>query len=101
MDDIPRVGVPMPAFTAVKAPQFCFARLTGADPILRVEMSSTGEVATFGEDVEEAFLKSILATGGAIPKKGILISIGGEDKKAKFLESAKLLIRLNIPLYAT
>lgn len=100
-ENIPVVTIPEIAFTAVKAPQFSFARLTGADPALRVEMASTGEVACFGDDVEEAYLKAILATGGRIPKKGIFISLGGDDKKAKFLESARLLATLNIPLYAT
>lgn len=100
-EDIPAVQVPRPAFTAVKAPQFSFSRLTGADPILRVEMSSTGEVACFGEDLEEAYLKAILATGGKIPRKGIFISLGGAEKKLKFLESARLLATLGIPLYAT
>jgi carbamoyl-phosphate synthase large subunit len=64
-------------------------------------MASTGEVACFGDDLEEAYLKSILATGGSIPKKGIFISLGGEEKKAKFLESARLLSTLGLPLYAT
>ena len=75
-EHIPVVTMPDIAFTAVKAPQFSFARLTGADPALRVEMASTGEVACFGDDVEEAYLKAILATGGRIPKKGIFISLG-------------------------
>ncbi len=100
-EHVPVVTMPEIAYTAVKAPQFSFARLTGADPILRVEMASTGEVACFGEDVEEAYLKAILATGGRIPRKGVFISLGGEDKKAKFLESARLLATLDIPLYAT
>jgi carbamoyl-phosphate synthase large subunit len=100
-EHIPVVEMPKLAFTAVKAPQFSFARLTGADPALRVEMASTGEVACFGEDVEEAYLKAILATGGSIPQKGIFISLGGDDKKAKFLESARLLATLGIPLFAT
>ncbi len=100
-DNIPAVRVPVPSFVAVKAPQFSFARLTGADPVLRVEMSSTGEVACFGEDVEEAYLKAIIATGGHIPHKGVFISLGGEEKKHKFLESARLLSTLGIPLYAT
>lgn len=99
--EVPAVTMPTLHFTAVKAPQFSFSRLTGADPALRVEMASTGEVACFGEDVEEAYLKAILATGGGIPKKGIFISLGGDDKKARFLESAKLLGTLGIPLYAT
>jgi carbamoyl-phosphate synthase large subunit len=100
-EDIAVVTMPKLSFTAVKAPQFSFARLTGADPALRVEMASTGEVACFGEDVEEAYLKAILATGGSIPHKGIFISLGGDDKKAKFLESARLLATLGIPLFAT
>ena len=99
--NIPAVVVPKPAFVAVKAPQFSFARLAGADPILRVEMSSTGEVACFGEDLEEAYLKAILATGGTIPEKGVFVSLGGEEKKARFLQSARLLSHLGIPLYAT
>ena len=88
-------------FVAVKAAQFSFARLTGADPILHVEMASTGEVACFGEDLEEAFLKAELAVGGKIPKKGIFLSLGAEENKMKFLESAKMIQKLNIPIYAT
>src|SRR3989440_1182542 len=99
--ELPLVPIPSLSFTAVKAPQFSFSRLSGADPLLGVEMASTGEVACFGEDLEEAYLKAILATGGSIPKKGIFISLGGEDKKAKFLESARQLRTLGIPLYAT
>src|SRR6185312_7926282 len=89
-DEIVPISIPPFAFTAVKAPQFSFSRLTGADPILRVEMASTGEVACFGQDLEEAYLKAIIATGGHVPEKGIFISLGGEDKKARFLESARL-----------
>lgn len=100
-ENIPAITLPRLNFTAVKAPQFSFSRLTGADPVLRVEMASTGEVACFGEDIEEAYLKAILATGGSIPKKGVFISLGGEEKKTKFLESAKLLSKLGINLYAT
>jgi carbamoyl-phosphate synthase large subunit len=100
-EGIPPVHIPRPAFVAVKAPQFSFSRLAGADPILRVEMSSTGEVACFGEDLEEAYLKAMLATGAHIPTKGIFISLGGDEKKQKFLESARLLSTLAIPLYAT
>ncbi|GCE02992.1 carbamoyl-phosphate synthase (glutamine-hydrolyzing) large subunit [Dictyobacter aurantiacus] len=100
-ENIPVVELPRINFTAVKAPQFSFSRLTGADPVLRVEMASTGEVACFGDDIEEAYLKAIIATGGSIPRKGIFISLGGDEKKAKFLESAKLLSTLGVPLYAT
>jgi len=95
------VTIPKLHFVAVKAPQFSFSRLSGADPILSVEMASTGEVACFGEDLEEAYLKAIIATGGNVPRKGIFISLGGEDKKANFLESARLLATLGVPLYAT
>ena len=100
-DNIPAVTIPALNFTAVKAPQFSFARLTGADPLLRVEMASTGEVACFGADVEEAYLKAIIATGGHIPTRGIFISLGGDEKKAKFLDSARRLATLGIPLFAT
>ena len=99
--NIPSVTMPSLAFTAVKAPQFSFSRLTGADPILHVEMASTGEVACFGEDLEEAYLKAIIATGGHVPQKGIFISLGGDDKKLRFLDSARLLATLGLPLYAT
>jgi carbamoyl-phosphate synthase large subunit len=101
MPDLPAVEVPRPTFVAVKAPQFSFSRLTRADPVLGVEMASTGEVACFGEDVEEAYLKAIIATGGHIPQRGIFISLGGDEKKRDFLESAYLLSSLGIPLYAT
>lgn len=96
-----QIDMPKIKFVAVKAPQFSFARLTGADPLLRVEMASTGEVACFGEDIEEAYLKAILATGGVIPKKGIMVSLGSGDKKEKFLESVQLLQQLHLPIYAT
>lgn len=88
-------------FVATKVAQFSFARLTGADPLLHVEMASTGEVACFGKDIEEAFLKGELSVGGRIPKKGIFVSIGGDENKAKFLETAYYLIKLKLPLYAT
>ncbi len=88
-------------FTAVKVAQFSFARLLGAYPKLGVEMASTGEVACFGKDVEEAYLKGILATGGKIPEKGVFVSLGGDQKKKDFLESCKLITKLNLPIYAT
>jgi len=88
-------------FVAVKVPQFSFARLTGADPILHVEMASTGEAACFGEDVEEAFLKAELSVGGKVPKKGVFVSLGGNSNKLKFLESALKLKKLNLPIYGT
>jgi len=88
-------------FVAVKVAQFSFARLTGADPILHVEMASTGEAAAFGETEAMAFLTGELAVGGHIPQKGIFLSLGGQDYKQKFLESTKQLQKLHLPLYAT
>lgn len=98
---VPKVNVPAINFCAVKVPQFSFARLTGADPTLGVEMASTGEVATFGKDMEEAYLKSQLSVIPKSPEKGIFISIGGEQKKQAFLPIAKLLPQLGLPIYAT
>ncbi len=88
-------------YVAVKAPQFSFARLPGADPVLRVEMSSTGEVACFGEDASEAFMKSILATGFSIKKKGVLFTVGGIAQKEKMLDAAWKLVRLGYTIYTT
>jgi carbamoyl-phosphate synthase large subunit len=99
---------------AVKAPQFSFARLKGADPIVRVEMASTGEVATFGRDLHEAYLKSVLAVGMKLPKarngdKGegryagaqVFISLGGDKNKWDFLASARTLQSLGLKILAT
>ncbi len=88
-------------YVAAKVAQFSFARLTGADPVLDVEMASTGEVACFGEDAEEAFLKAELSVGGHIPQKGVFVSLGGDINKVKFLESARRLQILGLPIYAT
>lgn len=88
-------------YVGVKAPQFSFSRVRGADPILRVEMTSTGEVACFGSDVSEAFLKSIISTGVKLPKKSVFISLAGDENKMKFLQSTKLLADLGLKIYAT
>jgi len=88
-------------YVGVKAPQFSFTRLAGADPILGVEMTSTGEVACLGEDMEDAFLKSLIATDFKIPKKNILLSTGPTKSKARFLESARSLKKMNFNLYGT
>ena len=88
-------------YVGVKAPQFSFSRLKGADPTLGVEMASTGEVACLGEDVHEAFLKSILSAGFVLPKRSILLSIGSRADKIKFLESAEILRDLGFTIYAT
>ncbi|QQR55658.1 carbamoyl-phosphate synthase (glutamine-hydrolyzing) large subunit [Candidatus Peregrinibacteria bacterium] len=90
-------------YVGVKAPQFSFSRLKGADPVLGVEMASTGEVACFGDDLNEAFLKAMLSTGFEIPKpeSAVLISIGSIEGKADFLSAARKLVARGHPLYAT
>ncbi len=92
-------------YVAVKAPMFSFTRLRGADPTLGVEMSSTGEVACFGHDVQEAFLQSLLATTFKLPEKAvgkyILVSIAEEDMRLEFLESVRKLIELGYKLVGT
>ena len=88
-------------FVGVKAPQFSFSRLKGADPLLGVEMASTGEVACLGDQVEEAYLKALLSVGFTIPEKGILLTTGKIEDKVDFLESARKLQQLEIPVYAT
>jgi len=88
-------------YVGVKAPQFSFSRLHGADPVLGVEMASTGEVACLGEDIDEAFLKSLLAVGFVFPKKNILLSTGPIKSKSYLLESIKRLKQMDYNLYAT
>lgn len=85
----------------VKAPQFSFSRLKGADPVLGVEMASTGEVACFGDDMAEALLKAMISVGFVLPKKNICLTIGKIEDKAAFLESARKLVSLGYELYAT
>lgn len=88
-------------WVAVKAPQFSFNRIKQSDPKLRVEMSSTGEVACFGQDHHEAYLKALLSTGWRLPEKAILLSIGGDKNKVEFTESMKKLENLGLRLFAT
>jgi carbamoyl-phosphate synthase large subunit len=88
-------------YVGVKAPQFSFTRIKGADPILSVEMASTGEVACIGDNFEEAFLKALLSVGFQFPKKNIMLSTGPFESKAKFLPQAKRLTDLGFRLYAT
>ena len=88
-------------YVGVKAPQFSFSRLHGADPVLSVEMASTGEVACIGNDLNEAFLKSLLSVGFVMPKKTILLSTGPIKNKAYLLESIKQLAQMGFELYAT
>ena len=88
-------------YVGVKAPQFSFTRLQGADPALGVEMMSTGEVACLGDDYSEALLKSLISVGFKFPIKSVLLSTGGIETKAAFLGSARALNELGIKMYAT
>ena len=91
-----------PKSVLVKSPQFSFARLLGADPVLRVEMSSTGEAACFGRDYDEALLKSILSTNKFdFKNKHVLLSLGGNINKVKFLDAANTLLDLDYKIFAT
>ncbi|KAI5627787.1 CAD protein [Silurus asotus] len=85
----------------VKVPQFSFSRLAGADVVLGVEMTSTGEVACFGENRYEAYLKAMLSTGFKIPKKNILLSIGSYKNKSELLPTIQALESLGYNLYAS
>ncbi|XP_028253992.1 multifunctional protein CAD [Parambassis ranga] len=85
----------------VKVPQFSFSRLAGADVVLGVEMTSTGEVACFGENRYEAYLKAMLSTGFKIPKNNILLSIGSYKNKSELLPTVKALESLGYDLYAS
>ena len=93
--DIDRMGV--------KASQFSFARLQNADPVLGVDMSSTGEVGCMGDTYEEALLNSLIATGYKIPskQKGIMLSSGGAKEKASLLDAAHALVKNGYTIYAT
>ncbi|MCZ7604213.1 MAG: carbamoyl-phosphate synthase (glutamine-hydrolyzing) large subunit [Melioribacteraceae bacterium] len=88
-------------YVAVKAPEFSFTRLEGADPTTGVEMASTGEVACFGDDFNEAFLKALISVGYKFPIKSILISSGAIESKAELLETSRILSNLGIKFYAT
>jgi carbamoyl-phosphate synthase large subunit len=88
-------------YVGVKAPMFSFTRLKGSDPILGVEMASTGEVACIGDDFKEAFLKSLISVGFRIPERSVLLSTGPIESKAEFLSSARTLADLGLTLYAT
>ena len=91
--DIDRIGV--------KASQFSFARLQNADPVLGVDMSSTGEVGCMGDDLHEAMLNALIATGYRLPKQSVLISSGGAKGKVQLLEPARELTKKGYKIYAT
>ncbi len=88
-------------YVGVKAPQFSFTRLEGADPTTGVEMASTGEVACLGDDFDEAFLKALLSVGYKLPIKSVLLSSGHLESKVELLESARYLRDMGIEIYAT
>ena len=88
-------------YVGIKASQFSFSRLQGADPVLGVDMSSTGEVGCLGESSSEALMASMLSVGHRIPKKGVLLSTGTAKQKADLLESAYKLHKKGYQLYAT
>ncbi|CAG8903275.1 unnamed protein product [Penicillium egyptiacum] len=98
--EYPPVSVPKD-YVGVKVPQFSFSRLSGADPVLGVEMASTGEVASFGRDKYEAYLKALLSTGFRLPRRNILFSIGAYKEKLEMLPSIKKLHDLDYNLFAT
>ena len=91
--DIDRIGV--------KASQFSFARLQNADPVLGVDMSSTGEVGCLGDDLNEALLNALIATGYKLPKRSVLISSGDAMGKVDLLEPVREMVRNGYEIYAT
>lgn len=88
-------------YVGIKASQFSFNRLQKADPVLGVDMSSTGEVGCLGDDTNQALLKSMLSVGHRIPEKSILLSTGGAKQKAEMLDAARQLRDHGYTLYAT
>ncbi|MCJ1399864.1 hypothetical protein MMC11_003067 [Xylographa trunciseda] len=100
VDAYPETSIPKD-YVGVKVPQFSFSRLSGADPVLGVEMASTGEVACFGRDKYEAYIKALISTGFRLPNKNILLSIGSFKDKLEMLPSIEKLHRLGYNLFAT
>lgn len=88
-------------YVGIKASQFSFSRLQGADPVLGVDMASTGEVGCIGDDTNEALLKSMLSVGHRIPRRSVLMSTGNPRQKADMLEAAHLLHKAGLKIYAT
>ncbi|KAF9312405.1 hypothetical protein BG003_006316 [Podila horticola] len=97
----PESPIPKSGYVGIKVPQFSFSRLSGADPILGVEMASTGEVACFGKDKYEAYIKALVSTGFTLPKKNVLLSIGSFKEKQEMLPAVKRLRTLGYNLFAT
>ncbi|KAK5008420.1 Carbamoyl-phosphate synthase, partial [Cryomyces antarcticus] len=100
LQEYPKVNIPAD-YVGVKVPQFSFSRLSGADPVLGVEMASTGEVACFGRTKYEAYIKGLIATGFRLPKKNILLSIGSFKDKEEMMPSIEKLHKLGYNLFAT
>ena len=88
-------------YVGIKASQFSFNRLQKADPVLGVDMSSTGEVGCLGDDTNQALLNAMLSVGHRIPKHTVLLSTGGAKQKAELLDTARTLIKHGYELYAT
>ena len=88
-------------YVGIKASQFSFNRLQKADPVLGVDMSSTGEVGCLGDDSNCALMKAMLSVGQRIPERGVLLSTGGAKEKAAMLDAARMLHEHGYPLYAT
>ena len=88
-------------YVGIKASQFSFSRLQGADPVLGVDMASTGEVGCIGDDTAEAILKAMLSVGYRVPRRGILLSSGNAHQKVALLEAARMLHKKGYTLYAT
>ena len=100
-DIVKQVKIKRPKYTGVKAAHFSFTRLRRVDPVLRVEMASTGEVACFGDSLNEAYLKAILSTGVSLDKKAALVSLGGMEYKQKMLQGCRVLAKMGFALFAT
>lgn len=98
--EYPPLNMP-PDYVAVKVPQFSFSRLSGADPVMGVEMASTGEVACFGRTKYEAYIKGLISTGFKLPKKNILLSIGAFKDKVEMLPSVEKLHKMGYKIFAT
>ncbi|KAN0059974.1 Carbamoyl-phosphate synthase [Thecaphora frezii] len=100
VEPYPKVDLPKD-YVGVKVPQFSFSRLAGADPILGVEMASTGEVACFGRNKYEAYLKAMIASGIRLPTKNVLLSIGSYSEKQELLPAVRTLHQLGFTLYGS
>ncbi len=96
-----RVQVEHTNHVLIKAAQFSFSKLNGADPVLHVEMSSTGEAAAFGDDVYEAFYKAILSVGERAPRAGVFLTVNGIENKMSIFTTASRLNQMRVPIYTT